>query len=461
MTSESIYLNLGTSNKRKETERDHAQLRRIMNLRWEKIRDFYKQPLEKIKDLQFKRIQELVKHAFETVDLYKEKYSSVGFEPEDIKTWKDFQKLPILTKEELISGFPEKTISKKHSTEFTTRSSGSTGKFVTIAVSSEAIYMDTLQGARQFYFQSGGNYNPTDLALFIYTSPWWVSSIDGEYPTEFSPTTIPVEEAVKTIEKLRPKVLSTYPTYLKRIMGRRCNLENSGVELIVIHSEQSTEAERKELSDFFKVNVLDEFSSEELTRIALECTSRKYHLEEDACYVEVVDPETTNVVENGKRGLVIGTNLLNEATPIIRYSQGDIGSIQRTNNCDCGSNFRVIDSPQGRYMDSIVVNDKEIIPAGSFMDVAYNWYLELDVPIHGLKYQLVQNTKGDLDLFIVKGRFGLSPAQKGRIKESLYQLIPRDMEVNVHLVKETPIDTGDKYRPIISLLNRIQGDQDG
>ena len=32
-----------------------------------------------------------------------------------------------------------------------------------------------------------------------------------------------------------------------------------------------------------------EYSSEELTRIALECPEHIYHLEEDACYIEIVD----------------------------------------------------------------------------------------------------------------------------------------------------------------------------
>ncbi|OIO63996.1 hypothetical protein COY26_02625 [Candidatus Woesearchaeota archaeon CG_4_10_14_0_2_um_filter_33_10] len=453
MINELGYLGLGTSNKRNETRWDHLQLRKLMNEKWESIREFYKKSPKEINDFQFKRIKELVKHAYETVDLYKEKYTKEGFEPEDFKTWKDFQKLPILTKEELIEGFPEKTISKDYGTEFTTRSSGSSGKFVTLAVSPKAVYIDTIQGARQFYFQSGEEYDSTDLALFIYTSPWWVSSIDSEYHSEFLPTTTHVEGAIKTIKDLRPKVLSTYPTYLKELMSAGADLKGSGVNLVVIHSEQSTEKERKELSDFFKVKVLDEFSSEELTRIALECPYRKYHIEEDSCYIEVVDPQTKKVLDNNRRGLIIGTNLLNEATPIIRYSQGDIGTIKQVNNCICGSNFRLIESPQGRYMDSITVGNK-VIPASCFMDLAYNWYLELDVPIHGLKYQIVQNRKGNIDTFLVQGKFGLSPSQKRRIQESFYQLVPKSIQVKVHIVNETPVKTGIKYRPIISLINK-------
>ena len=57
----------------------------------------------------------------------------------------------------------------------------------------------------------------------------------------------------------------------------------------------------------------------ELTRIALECKNSNYHLEEDSCYVEVLNQN--KIIRNGT-GVVVGTNLLNMATPIIRYYQG-------------------------------------------------------------------------------------------------------------------------------------------
>lgn len=450
------YSDLGTSNKRRENEQDHKILEHLMRTRWSEIRDFYKKSPDEIRAFQFRRIQELVRHAFQTVPLYHEKYSNEGFLPGDLKTWEDFQRLPVLEKTELIAGFPDKTISNLHDTEFTTRSSGSSGQFVTLAVSPEAIYIDTIQGARQFYFQSGGNYDSLDLALFIYTSPWWVSSINGQYPTDFLPTTTKVEDAIKKIEETHPKVLSVYPTYLRKIIGENPDLKASGIELIVVHSEHSSPSEREAWGEQLGIPILDEFSSEELTRIALECPNRRYHIEEDACFIEIVDLETKRPSVYGNNGLVIGTNLLNEATPIIRYSQGDLATIVGNTDCECQSNFRVMESLKGRFMDSIITSTGEIIPASCFMDLAYNWYLELDVPVHGLRYQIIQNRLGDINVFIVEGRYELSSSQKTRIKESLYQLLPRDTNISVNLVLEPQLNQGTKYRPVIS--SRKHGD---
>ncbi|MFH0874763.1 MAG: hypothetical protein V1859_02410 [archaeon] len=448
------YSSLGTSNKRMESVRDHQTLRALFDEKWKSIKTFSRLSPQDIKSWQLQRIIELVDFAYKTVPLYQEKYHAVGFIPGDIKTWGDFESLPILYKDELIDGFPKKTISSKHTLEFTTRSSGSSGRFVTLAVSPDAVYLDTIQGVRQFHMQSGGNYDPTDLAFFIYTSPWWVSSVDGMYPTQFLLTTTPIDDAVKVLAQAKPKVLSIYPTYLRQLCTANADLKSFGIELIVIHSEQSTTMERKSYSDFFGIPVLDEFSSEELTRIALECPSRRYHLEEDACYIEIVDTESKKPLEPGNRGLVIGTNLLNTATPIIRYSQGDLASIEGVVNCSCGSNFRVMNSPEGRLMDSVLTTDGRTVPASCFMDLAYNWYLELDIPVHGLRYQFVQEQEGNINVYIVPGLYGLSPSQKERLGKSLYQLLPQDMSVTINVVDEIPYNNGAKYRPVLSFANR-------
>lgn len=452
MNEFTTYSDLGTSNKRPENEKDHRRLKILMDRKWPLIRDFCKKSPDEIQNFQFKKIQKIVAHAYKTVEFYNKIYKEIGFEPGDLKTWEDFKRLPIVTKDQLIEGFPEKTISSSYDIEFTTRSSGSDGKFVTLAISPEAIYLDTIQGARQFHFQSGGNYFPNDLSLFIYTSPWWVASINGQYPSRFLPTTTKIENAIKEINEIKPKILSTYPSYLKAMARKEPNLKKSGIELIVIHSEQSSKGERNELTKQFNIPVLDEFSSEELTRIALECPNKKYHLEEDVCYVEIVNPQTKNILKYGETGLVIGTNLMNEATPIIRYSQGDLATIVGNVKCGCGSNFRVMESPKGRFMDSIITSNEELIPASCFMDLAYNWYLELDIPIHGLTYQIVQNRIDDISVFIVEGTYKLSPSQKNRIKNSFFQLVPEKTNVDLFLVNKPPYFSDIKYRPVISLI---------
>ena len=427
----------------------HSQrMKQQLDETWNDLKDFLKRPEEEIRDWQLKRIRYLVDYAFENIPLYREKYKKIGYEKGSIKTWDDFYKLPFLTKEELIEGFPDKIVKNVDDFMLSTRSSGSSGKFVTIAVSEEAIYKDTLQTIRQFYMQSGGNYNSNDKILFIYTCPWWVDNVGGEYIQHFLPTTTNVEDAVSKIKELRPRYISTYPTYLEKISSTGIKLSDYGVELVVIHSEQSNKIQRELLAKELDVQVLDEYSSEELTRIALECPHHHYHLEEDACFIEIVD-ENLNKLPDDQIGIVVGTNLLNTATPIIRYVQGDLAKITKEKNCECGSNARIIEGVKGRRMDCIVTNTGDKIPASCFMDIAYNWFLKYELPVHGLRYQFVQRKENELEIHLIEGKYQLDNEV---IKDSMYELIPKDMDVKIFVDNKLPFEGQTKYRPVINLF---------
>ena len=106
----------------------------------------------------------------------------------------------------MIKGFPNDIAKNVEDFNLSTRSSGSSGKFVTIAVSKEAIYEDTIQGFRQYYMQSKNHYDPKDTVLFIYTCPWWITEVDRLYKTEFLPTTTMIEEAISKIKEIKPRI---------------------------------------------------------------------------------------------------------------------------------------------------------------------------------------------------------------------------------------------------------------
>ena len=272
---------------------DHGKIvDNIMKVNFDKIKNFPYNSYDNIQEWQLKRISEIVDYAYENIPLYHKKYSKIGYRKGMIKTWKDFEKLPIIYKEELIEGFPNEIAKNIEDFNLSTRSSGTSGKFLTLSLTIDAIYIDTIQGVRQFLLQNSNNYFPEDVILFIYTVPWWIKNINGKYRQEFLPTTATVDEVIKKIEEVRPKIISTYPTYLTKMANHKINLKEYGVELVVVHSEQSTRQSRDMLEKALNVKVLDEYSSEELTRIALECPEHIYHLEEDACYIEIVDSKT-------------------------------------------------------------------------------------------------------------------------------------------------------------------------
>lgn len=416
------------------------------------IINFPNKSKEDILNYQLDKLKRLVDYAYLNIPLYKNKYAAVGFKPGDIKTFKDFEKLPVLYKDELIDGFPNDIVINVEDFRFSTRSSGSSGRFVTVAVNLDAIYTDTLQGIRQLLRQSDFQYKEQDTVLFIYTDPWWITEIDGKYKQDFLPTTTEPRKALDYIKDTRPLIINTYPTYLQKLCEIETKLSDYGVKYAIVHSEQSTKMARNDMAKILDVKVYDEFSSEELTRIALECSNDNYHLEEDACYVEVLDLNSKQRLEKGK-GIVVGTNLLNTATPLIRYHQGDIVNIDETKKCECGHNGRIIFEIQGREMDCIQSKDEKI-PASAFMDMAYNWFLIKKVPIHGMRYQIVQTSRDEICVNLMKGPYELKEYDFEIIKESFYSLVDRNIDIVVKYTNAF-IQKSNKFKPVINL---IEGD---
>jgi len=88
------------------------------------------------------------------------------------------------------------------------------------------------------------------------------------------------------------------------------------------------------------------------------------------------------------------------------------------------------------------------------MDIAYNWFLEFNIPVHGLRYQFVQYVKNELTLYLIKGDFIIDIK---KIRGSVYLLIPETMSLKIKIVTEFPKIKGEKYRPVINLV--IGGDK--
>jgi phenylacetate-CoA ligase len=93
-----------------------------------------------LNELQLKKLQDVVKRAYENVPYYQKKFQDMGVFPEDIQTLGDIQKLPFTTKDDLrqvypfgMFAVPNKEIIEVHT------SSGTTGKPVVSGYTREDI----------------------------------------------------------------------------------------------------------------------------------------------------------------------------------------------------------------------------------------------------------------------------------------------------------------------------------
>jgi phenylacetate-CoA ligase len=130
--------------------------------------------------------------------------------------------------------------------------------------------------------------------------------------------------------------------------------------------------------------------------VATECLEARdgLHVHEDHFLVEVVDPESGAVVDEGGEGELVFTTLMKEAMPLLRYRTGDIGSLT-FEPCACGRTTARIRGLRGRRDDMIIVRGVNLYPSNVehlLMGVA-------DVAPH---YQLVVERTGAMDELAVQ-----------------------------------------------------------
>lgn len=411
-------------------------------------------PVSEIRDQQLARMQELVELAYRDIPVYQAKYRAAGFSPADLREWDDIQKIPVITKPELIAAFPERCVNPRYKPEelYPTRSSGSSGQTLLIRVDHEAILVDTVQGVRQFTLQSGGRYRREDLLTHVYTVPWWFDSIDGWYQTAFISNLIPSARVAQHLRELNTHILSLYPSNLEALMPYADEFSSS-MYLAVTHSEHSSRAARRQWSRRLGVPVLDEYSSEEATRIAIELPNGCYHVCDDTVHLDVLDPETMAPQTPGKSGLAVVTNLLNEAMPFIRYVQGDQVTVP-ANPQPSNINWSQIASLDGRMNDAFINREGRIIAAGSILDATYRWMFDCD--LHLAQFEMVQRDHARVEARYVLGR-GTTDAKVVGSMEHLSQLLSfcleHPVEVKPHLLDSVSHRPG-KQRPIRREIGR-------
>lgn len=353
---------------------------------------------ERMRAWQWNRLRKLVRHAYDHVPFYHDLYQAASFHPDDLRGWDDFHHLPTVTKDQVIAHFPGQMLARGHALEdlVVSRSSGSSGKVLDIAYDSRAMVVYLLAGLR--LYSMGFPYRPWHRQLYVYTSSYPLDSLFGLYPLRFVSTLAPIPEIIAKLKEYRPHLLVCYPSHLKQIEQSLAQEDLAEIRLdcISVNSEMSTQAERDHLARRFGCPVLDEYSSEELTRIAAQCREGTYHLFEDINYMET-KPEPGR---EGGPGALIGTNLHNFAMPMIRYEQNDLGRIEES-TCSCGWHFRTLAGLQGRKNDSFLLPSGRMVSSGFLLDASYEILLTYRTAVKD--FCLIQQARDQIVLEVVAG----------------------------------------------------------
>lgn len=395
---------------------------------------------DKLKELQLKRLQTLVKWVYNEVPFYRERLSNAGVKPQDIKSLEDITKLPFTTKTDLRDNYPYgmfavpmENVVRVHS------SSGTTGKPIVVGYTRADINTWSELTAR---VATAGGATSKDVAHMAFGYGLFTGGFGMHAGLErIGASVVPVstgntERQIMIMKDFGTTVLVSTPSYAMHIaeVGESMGVDFSKLPLRtgLFGAERCSEKMRKEIESKLHISATDNYGLTEVMGpgVAGECEIKNgLHIHEDHFLVETIDPETGEQLPEGTEGELVFTTLTKEAFPVIRYRTRDLTRIL-LEPCECGRTLARMEKIKGRTDDMLIVRGVNVFPSqieGVLFEIE-------GVDPH---YQIIVDREGAMDLIqvLVEVSSELFPGDMKELME-----FERKIEVKLQTVLGIKVD---------------------
>lgn len=410
---------------------------------------------------QNKHLCKIIKHAYETVPLYRKKFDAAGVKPENIQTAHDLAKLPCITKNEIRQN-PKDSISTKYSMDKLRMlsTSGSTGHPLKIYITKKE---DAYRKAKHLRANFNCGHKPFDKWLTV-TSPSHFSEVSGFQRTLrlYSPKFVSVfwdaKKQLSAINNYRPYVLDGYSSSLA-ILAREIKKTGDlrqAPQIIFGGAELCDESSRKVIEESFRAPFYDQYATIEFERMAWQCPAKDgYHIDADSMILQFIDSNGEEV-SAGESGQIVCTSLFNYAMPLIRYVVGDYGTYS-DEKCSCGRTLPLLSKIEGRSDALLSLPDGRILSPRTITITMGRFPLNKFIE----QFKVIQKQK---DVLEIQLKMGDSPeAQKlvenGVIEKDViahYQyhlgIVNQEVRFEIRFVSEIPIGKNGKLKIVESKI---------
>ncbi|CRL13064.1 phenylacetate--CoA ligase PaaK [Phaeobacter italicus] len=327
--------------------------------------------IDEIRALQLDRLKWSVRHAYENVPMYRERFDAAGVHPDDLQQLSDLAKFPFTYKNDLRDNYPfglfavpRSEIIRLHA------SSGTTGKPTVVGYTKGDIdnWADLVaRSLRASGLRKG------DMVHNAYGYGLFTGGLGAHYGIErLGATVVPMsggqtEKQVGLITDFKPDGIMVTPSYMLNILEqyhkvgmdpRECSLKVG-----VFGAEPWTDAMRKEVEDAFDMHAVDIYGLSEIMGpgVANECVETKDGpvIWEDHFLPEIIDPQTGEVLPDGELGELVFTTLTKEGLPMIRYRTRDLTRLLP----GTARSMRRMEKITGRSDDMIILRGVNVFPS--------------------------------------------------------------------------------------------------
>lgn len=413
---------------------------------------------DEIKVINWKKRIEIVQFAYTKIPFYKDYYDSKGFNPSELKTEKDWVKVPVLPKKlvrENIERIKNPNVSDKYIGIATT--GGSTG--LPLKIYTDKRFNWEVLGWRMF---KQWNVSPADNVGIIHRrvptsfigklknrALWW--------PTKrayLNASSVDEKEIKKFVEEIIEKKIVWLQGYVGGLEKVADYINSNNIKISTLRLIWSTSAPlmdnvRLKMEKAFNCKIMNQYGSNEFHNIAIQCNeSDNLHINYDSVHIDII---SDGEYVYDKEGDILVTCFENKVFPLIKYEIGDKGTLL-SSHCNCNNPFPIIKQIKGRTSDAIYT------PKGIYLDGVYLSSIFDDFPTIFDQFQVYQSKDYSLDIRVKIYRNDIETQEAlSKIKSTLEEKTHGEIPVTISIVNHINDDNG-KIRYIISeiALNKLK-----
>ena len=430
---------------------------------------YYLEP-ERIERLQLTRLQEECRRAYDDVPFYRRRWDAAHFEPSQIHTLNDLNLAPIYDIDDIrasIAAHPPygdyqgvNVKDAKHAPLRLFWSGGTTGRARPTLYTEWDRQVASVTVARALYLHG---IRPGDVVL----NAWAFSTHAGAFAfdegmhnwlncvaiTTGTGNVTPSKMQIELAREYEAATILTTPDYLLHLAATAVEMGLDPKKDFSIRT-LPTPGQNPKVADVWGVPTWDSYGTHEVQYVSMECPARGgLHINEDAFIVQIVDPETKELLPDGQRGNIVYTCLYKTGSPQVRFDTQDLSALYPRTQCACGSWLRKMDYYRGRSDTMVKLRGLNIWPEDVGRVVCEDSRVQPD-------WFVVVERRGNRDEMIVRVETKAPAADYDALREHLEDRLRSQLEIKILVELVAPGATDDATgKGVVGKLRRIRDDR--
>jgi phenylacetate-CoA ligase len=392
---------------------------------------FYHQTLETLSPVGREKflseeLRKIVIHACQNAPAIQKKFASVGLKPNDVRSVKDLEKLPITHKHELAS-------LQKEDPPFGGFLGVPMQRLKRICMSPGPIYEPEDTESKndrwtQAFFAAGfrkGDIGQVTFSYHLVPPAFWFEDALHRLGCIATPGGVGnTEQQVKMMHDLHVTGYIGTPSFLMAVAKKAQEFgydlrKDLSLEVGFVSGEMLPESLRSELEETFGMVIRQGYGTADVGCMGFECYHKNGMHFPYNCIVEIVDPETGKQLGPGETGEIV-TTVFDEAYPMIRFGTGDL-SYYTDEPCPCGRTSGRLVKILGRLDQVTKVKGMFIHPAN--VDEVAARFKEIK------DCQVVVTREGHVDQMIFRAVLAEGVTPSDDLAKQIESAIPQSMRV--------------------------------